>query len=284
VSRGTAVQANVGQALAQRRLAEAQRRLRVLADNNDLQGGEEQIASPAPSEEAPADGNDAAVAAPDFATTVSDLDQNEAAGDFGDRQPVLANRRRTAEDTSNMAVARPDDDEEVDSPVSGQTDADAEGSQFSLEGWKNNAQNIGDGTPPPDEDGTSTEVPDGRGSTPMQTGAARKEAMILKKASASQVYQLADLYTELGLVPHEQRYAAIAQSENMPAIVANHTIKVLTRVKEVFAAQVPQGRVARTPGVIPRIGKTAASRTPSMARQAENKRLASSAEDTLLLF
>jgi hypothetical protein len=114
--------------------------------------------------------------------------------------------------------------------------------------------------------------------------AATKPVMVLSKASASQVYQLADLYTELGLVPHEQKYAAIAEIEKMPHIVAAHTIKVLGRVKEVFSTQMPQGRVARTAGSIPTLGKTASARTPSMARQAESRRLASSAEDTLLLF
>lgn len=114
----------------------------------------------------------------------------------------------------------------------------------------------------------------------MQTGASVK----LKRASASQVYQLADLYTELGLVPLEHKYAAVAEIEKMPALVASHTIKVLNRVKQVFASQImPQGRVARTGGAIPVIGKTA-GRAPSMARQAESRRLASSAEDTLLLF
>jgi len=121
-------------------------------------------------------------------------------------------------------------------------------------------------------------IPDGTG----RIAGTTKQATVLEKVSASQVYQLADLYTELGLVPYEQRYAAIAQIEKMPKIVAAHTIKVLGRVKEVFATQLPQGRVARTSSAIPVLGKTASSRTPSMARQAETRRLASSAEDTLL--
>jgi len=196
---------------------------------------------------------------------------------------VMSSTRRRAEDLSNSEEARPDDRENVEAPVANQVD-DSDGggtdSQFSESGWDNNADNR-----PGDDDDTSTMVPDGSGRTPMQTGAARKTATVLEKVSASQVYQLADLYTELGLVPHEQRYSAIAEIEKMPKIVAAHTIKVLTKVKEVFAdsTQMPQGRVARTAGAIPRLGKTAA-RTPSMARQAESRRLASSAEDTLLLF
>ena len=284
VSRGTAVQANVGQALAQRSLAEAQQRLRALSDNNDIQGGEEQIASPAPAPEAPAEGTDESVAAPDFSTTVENLDQEAPAGDYGTREPVMASAkkgtRRRAEDMSNSAEAAPDARENVEAPVANQTDARAEQDQYDEGGWDNNADNQPQGGG--DSSGTSTMVDDGTGRTPMQTGAAIKQAMVLEKVSASQVYQLADLYTELGLVPHESRYAAIAEIEKMPKIVAAHTIKVLGRVKEVMATQMPQGRVARTAGTIPVLGKTASARTPSMARQAESRRMTSSAEDTLL--
>lgn len=285
VSRETAVQANVGQALAQRRLAEAQRRLQALGDyplNEEGVDTGENIASNPPAPQAPATGNDAAVAAPDFSTTVGNLDQEEPAGDFGDREQVTSankGQRRQADDMSNSAVAVPDDQENVEAPVANMIDPAATEEQYSDSGWDHNADNQPQGGG--DSSGTSTVVPDGTGRAPMQAGAATKQAMVLKKASASQVYQLADLYTELGLVPHEQRYAAIAEIEKMPQIVAAHTIKVLGRVKEVFSVQMPQGRVART-GSIPVLGKTASARTPSMARQAENRRLASSAEDTLL--
>jgi hypothetical protein len=296
----TAVQANVGQALAQRRLAEAQARLKALADfDNDASvssdptsdatyplGAEgtdtgENIASDPPAAEAPAEGGGPAVAAPDFSTTVTNLDSNEPGGDYGAREQVMSSRR-TAEDVS--AEARPDDRENVEAPVANMVDESEGGgadSQYSGTDWDNNADNRSG-----DDDDTSTMVPDGTGRTPMQTGAARKTATVLEKVSASQVYQLADLYTELGLVSNEQRYSAIAEIEKMPKIVAAHTIKVLTKVKEVFAdsTQMPQGRVARTAGAIPRIGKTASTRTPSMARQAETRRLVSSAEDTLLFF
>lgn len=285
MSRGTAVQANVGQALAQRRLAEAQQRLQALGDyplhEEGVDTGEHVADSPA-SPEAPATGNDAAVAAPDLSTTVQNLDQEEPAGDWGDREQVTSARkgqRRQADDTSNMAVAQPDDRENVEAPVANMVDPEATEQQYSESGWDNNAQNTGGSI----HDGeTEAMVPDGTGRTPMQAGAATKTATVLKRASAAQVYQLADLYTEMNLVPHEQRYAAIAEIEKMPEIVAAHTIKVLGRVKEVFSTQMPQGRVARTAGTIPTLGRTASARTPSMARQAENKRLASSAEDTLL--
>lgn len=302
----TAVQANVGQALAQRRLAEAQRRLAEFENDDSVSsdptsdatyplGAEgtdtgENIASDPPATEAPAFGGGPAEAAPDKSTTVQNLDDNEPGGDYGAREAVMsstkpARQTRRAEDLSNSAVAAPDDRENVEAPVANQVDESDGGgadSQFGVGPWDNNA---GDNAAFENEHSDETEamVPDGTGRTPMQAGAATKTAMILKKASPSQVYQLADLYTELGLVPHEQRYAAIAEIEKMPAILASHTIKVLGRVKQVFASQMPQGRVARTGGSIPVLGKTAA-RTPSMARQAENRRLASSAEDTLLLF
>jgi hypothetical protein len=282
VSNRTAVQANVGQALAQRRLAEAQSRLRALGDNYDIQGGDEQIASPASGAEAPACGDDQAEAAPDFSTTVEALDQEAPAGDYGDREQVMSSTRRRAEDMSNSAEAQPDQEANVEAPVSNQTDDRAQQDQYDEGAWDGNADNQPQGGG--DSSDTSTVVPDGTGRAPMQAGAAVKQTVKLAKASASQVYQLADLYTELGLVPHEQRYAAIAQIEQMPAIVANHTIRVLGRVKEVFETQMPQGRVARTAGTIPTLGKTASARVPSMARQAETRRLASSAEDTLLLF
>jgi hypothetical protein len=286
VSRGTAVQANVGQALAQRRLREAQARLRSLGDNNDIQGGEEQIASQPSGSDAPAGGSDEAVAAPDFSTTVENLDQEEPAGDWGQREQVQSSTRHRANggDLTNNGVAEPTDETKVTTPVSNQTDDRAEQDQYAEGEWDGNADNQPQGGG--DSSGTSTVVPDGRGSAPMQAGASTKQAaVVLKKASASQVYQLADLYTELGLVPHEHRYAAIAEIEKMPAMVAEHTIKVLGRVKEVFATNTaPAGRVARTAGTIPALGKTASARTPSMARQAETRRLASSAEDTLLLF
>lgn len=289
VSRGTAVQANVGQALAQRRLAEAQQRLRALGEEYPLheEGVDtgEHIAETPPAPEAPATGNDAAVASPDFSTTVENLDAEAPAGDWGDREQVTSARkgtRRQADDLSNSAVAAPDDSENVQAPVANMVDPAATQEQYSEAGWDANADN--EPQPGGDSSGTSTVVPDGTGRAPMQAGAAVKPVTVLSKASASQVYQLADLYTELGLVPHESRYEAIAQIEKMPQIVASHTIKVLGRVKEVFATQMPQGRVARTAGTIPTLGRTASARTPSMARQAETRRLASSAEDTLLLF
>ncbi len=283
----TAVQANVGQALAQRRLAEAQRRLQALGEYPLYEEGVdtgENIASMPPAPEAPATGGESEVASPDTSTTVQNLDQNAQTGDFGDRERVLESQaatRRQAED--NSAEAAPDDRENVEAPVANQVNPDATKEQYDAGAWDRNAGgNAAENNEHVSE--TSTVVPDGSGRTPMQTGAAAtKQAMVLKRASASQVYQLADLYTELGLVPHEQRYAAIAEIEKMPSIVASHTIKVLGRVKEVFSTQMPQGRVARTSS-IPVLGKTASARTPSMARQAENRRLASSAEDTLLLF
>lgn len=308
----TAVEASVGQALAQRRLAEAQHRLQSLGDyDNDASvssdptsdatyplGAEgtdtgENIASAVPAAEAPAFGGGPAEAAPDKSTTVEALDDNEAPGDYGDRQAVMSSTKRQrqtrrAEDMSNSAEARPDDRENVEAPVANQVD-DSDGggtdSQFSESGWDDNA---GDNSAFDNEhrDETEAMVPDGTGRTPMQAGAGVKkaQAMVLRKASASQVYQLADLYTELGLVPYESKYEAIAQIEKMPQIVAAHTIKVLGRVKQVLSTQMPQGRVARTAGTIPMLGKTASGRTPSMARQAENRRLASSAEDTLLFI
>jgi hypothetical protein len=281
VSSGTTAQANVGQALAQRRLAEAQRRLQALADNYDVDGEGENIASPAPGAEAPACGGDEETASPDFSTTVQNLDQEAPAGDYGDREQVMSAAgagRRQAEDMSNSAEAAPDDRENVEAPVANQTDARAEETQYS--NWDSQADNQPQGGG--DSSGTSTVVPDGTGRAPVQASAPNKTAMVLQKASASQVYQLADLYTELGLVPHEHRYAAIAEIEKMPQIVAAHTIKVLGRVKEVLATQMPTGRVARTANAIPTLGKSASARTPSMARQAENRRLASNAEDTLL--
>ncbi|HEY6019043.1 MAG TPA: zinc ribbon domain-containing protein [Candidatus Paceibacterota bacterium] len=311
VTRGTAVQANVGQALAQRRLAEAQRRLRALGDyDNDASvssdptpmgsyplGAEgtdtgENIASPPSAPEAPAFGGGPAEASPDKSTTVEALDDNEPGGSFGDRQPVQqvvtsrTRQTRKAEDLSNESVARPDDRENVEAPVANMVDNTEGGgtdSQYSESGWDDNAaENSAFDNEHTDE--TSTVVPDGSGRTPMQTGAS----VVLKKASASQVYQLADLYNELGLVPLEHRYAAIAEMEKAPAMLVEDRIKLLKHVASVFAdrfaAQMPQGRVARTAGSIPVLGKTASARTPSMARQAENRRLASSAEDTLLLF
>lgn len=281
----TAVQANVGQALAKRRLAEAERRLRALGEEQypvyeeGVDTGEN-IASDPPAAEAPACGDDEAQAAPDFSTTVEALDQEAPAGPWGDRQSVEASTQRTSDD--NMAEATPDDKMNVQAPIAGMVAPDAVTEQYSESGWDNNADNQPQGGG--DSTDTSTVVPDGSGSAPRQASTeTKKEAtVLLKKASASQVYQLADLYTELNLVPHEQRYAAIAEIEKMPAIVANHTIKVLGRVKEVWASQMPQGRVARTAGSIPVLGKTASARTPSMARAAENRRLASNAEDTLL--
>lgn len=284
MSRGTAVQANVGQALAQRRLAEAQRRLQALGDYPLSEEGVdtgENIASSPPAPEAPACGDDEAQASPDKSTTVQNLDDNAPAGDYGTRESVTSATRRRAEDVS--AEAAPDDRENVEAPVANMVDTSDGGatdSQYNEQSFDSNAGN-NSGASNSHLDETSTMVDDGTGRTPMQTGAS---TTILKRASASQVYQLADLYTELGLVPQEQRYAAIAEIEKMPQIVAAHTIKVLGRVKEVFSTQMPQGRVARTAGTIPTLGKTASARTPSMARAAENRRLASSAEDTLLLF
>ena len=300
----TAVQANVGQALAQRRLAEAQRRLAEFENDDSVSsdptsdatypiGAEgtdtgENVASPPPAAEAPAFGGGPAEASPDKSTTVQNLDDNQAGGDYGAREAVMsstkpARQTRRAEDLSNASVAAPDDRENVEAPVANQVD-DSDGggtdSQFSESGWDNNA---GDNAAFENEHSDETEamVADGTGRTPIQAGAGTKT--VLKRASASQVYQLADLYTELGMVPLEHRYAAIAEAEKMPAILVADRIKLLGRVKEVFANQVaqPQGRVARTAGQIPVLGKTAA-RTPSMARQAEERRLASDATDTLL--
>ena len=284
VSRGTAVQANVGQALAQRRLAEAQRRLQALGEYPLYEEGVdtgENIASDPPAPEAPACGDDEAQASPDLSTTVENLDQNASAGDFGAREQVMSSTRRRADEVGSGGEAAPDDREDVEAPVANMVDPDATEEQYDANAWDANA---GDNAAFDNEHSDETEamVPDGTGRTPMQAGAATKTAMVLKRASASQVYQLADLYTELGLVPYEQRYAAIAEIEKMPQIVAAHTIKVLGRVKEVFSTQMPAGRVARTAGTIPVLGKSASARTPSMARAAENRRLASSAEDTLL--
>lgn len=279
VTRGTAVQANVGQALAQRRLAEAQQRLRALAEEYPVyeEGVDtgENIASDPPAPEAPACGDDEAQAAPDFSTTVEALDQEAPAGSWGDREQLTSSTRKQADDMSNSAVAAPDARDNVEAPVANMVDPAATEEQYNEGAWDNNAENMdqGDGV----QRGTNM-IPDGTG----RMAAATKTATVLKRASAAQVYQLADLYTELGLVPHEQKYAAVAEIEKMPHIVAAHTIKVLDRVKQVFSAQMPQGRVARTAGAIPVLGKTASGRTPSMARQAENKRMASSAEDTLL--
>lgn len=272
----TAVQANVGQALAQRRLAEAQRRLQALGEYPLYEEGVdtgENIASDPPAPEAPLGGSDEAEAAPDLSTTVQNLDQNEPAGDYGAREQVMSSTQRQAENVS--VDTDPDDHQDVEAPVANMVDSDATDDQYPPAGWDNNADNMPQGGG--DQSGTNM-VPDGTG----REASTKKEATVLKRASASQVYQLADLYTELGLVPHEHRYAAIAEIEKMPQIVAAHTIKVLGRVKEVFSTQMPQGRVARTAGTIPTLGKTASGRTPSMARQAENRRLASNAEDTLL--
>lgn len=276
VSSRTAVRADVGQALALRRLAEAQRRLQALGEYPLYEEGSdtgEGIASEPPAPEAPACGDDEAQAAPDFSTDVQNLDSNAPTGDFGDREQITSSVK-TAEDT-NMSEAAPDDREDVEAPVANMVDPEATEEQYNESKWDSNADNQPQGGG--DQSGTNM-IPDGTGRI------AAKQATVLEKVSASQVYQLADLYTELGLVPHEQRYAAIAEIEKMPKIVANHTIKVLGRVKEVFSTQLPQGRVARTASAIPALGKTASGRTPSMARQAENRRLASSAEDTLLLF
>jgi len=178
--------------------------------------------------------------------------------------------------SSDIPGAAPTEREDVEKPVSGQTDPRAEQDQYADGEWDGNADNQQQGQGV--QRGTAV-ITDGTG----RFAAKKEAAVVLKKASASQVYQLADLYTEFGLVPHEHRYAAIAEIEKMPAMVAEHTIKVLGRVKEVFAANTtPAGRVARTTGAIPTLGKTAAPRTPSMARQAETRRLAANAEDTLL--
>jgi len=285
VSRGTAVQANVGQALGQRRLAEAQARLRALGEypmNEEGVDTGENIASEPPAAEAPACGGDEETAAPDFSTTVQNLDQEAPTGDFGDREQIMSSVQKKADDmgTSNSQVAQADQDANVEAPVANMIDPDAVLPQYRETAWDENADNQPQGGGNSSE--TSSVIPDGQGSAPRMS--ATKQAMVLEKVSASQVYQLADLYTELGLVPYESRYQAIAEIERMPKIVAAHTIKVLGRVKEVFSTQIPQGRVARTSSAIPVLGKTASARTPSMARQAENRRLASSAEDTLLLF
>jgi hypothetical protein len=240
-----------------------------------------------PAAEAPIGGGAEEEGAPDRADTVEALDSNAPAGDFGDREdvqrPVTARTRRRAEDLTNAAEAAPDDRENVLAPVADMLDdkdgEDGQDSQFTEGGWDNNADNR-DGVEQDPDARAQAMIPDGTGRTPMQTGASIK----LKRASASQVYQLADLYTELGLVPPQQKYAAIAEFEKLPAMMAAREIKVLNRIKEVFASQImPQGRVARTGGSIPVLGKTA-GRAPSMARQAESRRIASSAEDTLLLF
>jgi hypothetical protein len=243
----------------------------------------EAIADPPPAAQAPAGGDDEAQAAPDKSTTVQNLDDDAPAGDYGTRESVTSSTQHRADDLSNASQARPDDSENVEAPVANMIDPRAVQEQYPVAAYDENAgHNSGANGYESDGDNPAM-VPDGTGRTPMQAGAATKQAMVLKRASASQVYQLADLYTELGLVPLEQRYAAIAEIENMPQIVATHTIKVLGRVKEVFSTQMaPQGRVARTAGTIPTIGKSASTRTPSMARQAESRRLASSAEDTLL--
>ncbi len=293
VSRGTAVQANVGQALAQRRLAEAQRRLRALGEEmypvteEGVDTGEN-IASDPPAAEAPAGGSDEAQAAPDFSTTVENLDQEAPAGSYGEREDLTSvsavgrGTRRQADD-SNLSEAQPDDRQNVEAPVANMVDSESTDDQYPEAGWDNNANNEPQGGG--DSSGTSTVVPDGSGSAP-KTGATKKEATVLKQASPSQVYQLADLYDELGLVPREHRYAAVAEMEKAPAILVADRIKLLKHVAAVFADRLnpPVGRVARTAGAIPVLGKTASGRTPSMARQAENRRLASSAEDTLLFF
>ena len=283
MSRGTAVQANVGQALGQRRLAEAQARLRALGEYPLSEEGVstgEAIASEPPAAQAPACGGDEETAAPDFSTTVQNLDQEAPTGDFGDREQIMSSVQKNAEDMSNSAVAEADQDANVEAPTANMVNPDAVLPQYVEGDWDHNADNQPQGGGNSSE--TSSVIPDGQGSAPRMS--ATKQAMVLEKVSASQVYQLADLYTELGLVPYESRYQAIAEIEKMPKIVAAHTIKVLGRVKEVFSTQVPQGRVARTSSTIPVLGKTASAKTPSMARAAENRRLASNAEDTLLLL
>lgn len=279
VSRGTAVQANVGQALAQRRLAEAQQRLRTLAEEYPLyeEGVDtgENIASDPPAPEAPACGDDEAQAAPNFSTTVENLDAEAPAGDFGTREQLTSATRRQADDMSNSAVAAPDQEANVEAPVANLTDPRAQEDQYDEGAWDSTADNMPQGGG--DQDGTNM-IPDGTGRM-----AANKTATVLKKASPAQVYQLADLYNELGLVPLEHRYAAISEMEKAPAMLVADRIRLLKHVAAVLGDRlVPQGRVARTAGSIPTLGKTASGRTPSMARQAENKRLASSAEDTLL--
>lgn len=286
MSRGTAVQANVGQALAQRRLAEAQRALRALGEEQypvyeeGVDTGEN-IASDPPAAEAPACGSDEAQAAPDFSTTVENLDQEAPAGDYGQREQVTSATRREAD--GNMAEAQPDVRQNVEAPVANMVDPAATEEQYSESGWDNNADNQPQGGG--DSSSTSTVVPDGSGSAPMQArSAVRNEAMVrLEKASASQVYQLADLYDELGLIPREKRYAAIAEMEKAPAMLVADRIRTLRHVASVLGDQLAsQGRVTRTAGSFPVLGRTASARTPSMARQAENRRLASNAEDTLL--
>lgn len=128
----------------------------------------------------------------------------------------------------DLDTAAPDGRVDVEAPTADTTDEEAQASQFDLGDFGNNA---GDDVADPD---LRTDNP-GSGNWAPGEGPSERNSRV-KKSSAAQAVELADLVVECGVRPAEKRYELIAMHESMSANVVADRIRCYKSVKPVIQA------------------------------------------------
>jgi hypothetical protein len=170
------------------------------------------------------------------------------------------NMRRTADEKSE--VAAPQDRIDVEAPVSGTTDADAQRSQPDLRDFGGNASdNVAD----PDLD---------TGSQIWAPGEGVKESN--RKADGVAAIRLAEAYIKAGLKPESEKYNLVAQFQMMRHATVTDRTRLLEAVlktaasRRVTAGSINRGAAPRNPIPPGLMNGGGMSRSASVGRTAAN--------------
>ena len=170
------------------------------------------------------------------------------------------NMRRTADE--KLEVAAPQDRIDVEAPVSGITDADAQASQFDLSDFGGNASdNVAD----PDLD---------TGSQIWAPGEGVKESN--RKADGVAAIRLAEAYIKAGLKPESEKYNLVAQFQMMRHATVTDRTRLLEAVlktaasRRVTAGSINRGAAPRNPIPPGLMNGGGMSRSASVGRTAAN--------------
>ena len=188
-----------------------------------------------------------------------DMDPEEVAFQYnesnalneGDPDYLRFSRRRRMADT-NLDLAAPDGRVNVEAPVSGVTDADAQASQFDKGDYGHNA---GDGLADPDLSTDQNWAP-GEGKTST------------RKASQIEGMRLAEAMVEAGLEKHDDRWKLAESYTKLPAAIVRDRITLLSRTASVKTpsrddnGQRPMKSARKSPGL---------GNGPSLRKVADNK-------------
>lgn len=169
---------------------------------------------------------------------------------YGQRTSSRRRRRRMAD--TNLDLAAPDGRVNVEAPVSGVTDEDAQASQFDKGDYGHNA---GDGLADPDLSTDQNWAP-GEGKTST------------RKASQIEGMRLAEAMVEAGLEKHDDRWKLAESYTKLPAAIVRDRISLLSRTASVKTpsrddnGQRPMKSARKSPGL---------GNGPSLRKVADNK-------------